>query len=156
MATGKRTRKKGPRPSASREGSRRAAEVLRETWEAVLQSVSAAEAELEKQVRAAMEGRGAEAAARLRELRDRLDRERRKVARELESRMASVQERLNKERKSLSRVVDDAVRGALAALNIPSRQEIAELTRKVDTLSRKIDGISARPARRSPRKTASA
>jgi len=35
--------------------------------------------------------------------------------------------------------VDDAVRRTLAALNIPSRNEVQELTRRVEELSRKID-----------------
>ena len=38
-------------------------------------------------------------------------------------------------------MVDDAVQGALATFNIPSRQEVPELTRKVNELSRKIDSL---------------
>jgi len=44
------------------------------------------------------------------------------------------------------------VQGALAALNIPSRREVHELTRRVEELSRKIDGFRRAP-RRTPRAT---
>lgn len=129
---------------------RSAGDVLRDTWEAALSSLSNAEAEMEKQVRALMKGKGGDAAESLRQLGHRLQKERRKLAREIDARMTSLQARVKKERKTLTRVVDDTVRGALAALNIPSRQEIGDLTRKVDELSRKIDGFSARAARRAP------
>ena len=150
MATRKNT-KTGKRQGGARQaGARSAGTVLRETWEKALSSLSAAEAELQKQVRSLMNGKGigAEAAESLRNLRHRLDRERRKLAREIESRVSSLQARVKKERKSAVRMVDDTVRGALAALNIPSRHEINELTRKVDELSRKIDGMGSRPVRR--------
>jgi carbonic anhydrase len=146
-------RKAGARSAGDvRSGARTAGDVLRETWEAALASLSAAEAELEKQVRAVMSGKGigADAAGTLRQLGQRLEKERRKVARDIESRVSSLQARMKRERKSLAGVVDDTVRGALAALNIPSLQEIGDLTRKVDELSRKIDGFPARPARRTP------
>jgi len=152
MASKKKTTKK--RKTAARSEApkkpavkRTAGVVLRETWEAARKSLSAAEAEVERQVRSLMKGN--DAAETLRHIGTRLERERRKVARELELRVASLQARIQKERKSLSRMVDDAVRGGLAALNIPSRQEINDLTRKVDELTRKIDGFPARPARRS-------
>jgi poly(hydroxyalkanoate) granule-associated protein len=148
MATRKTTRTR-TRTTARRQASPRgAADVLRETWDSALASLTSAQAEIEKQVRALVNGKGGDAAESLRQLGQRLEKERRKVAREIETRVASLQARVQKERRSLSRVVDEGVRGALAALNIPSRQEINDLTRKVDELSRKIDGFSARPARR--------
>ena len=152
MPTRKYTKTGKRQGGARKAGARSAADVLRETWEATIKSLSAAETELQKQVRALMKGKGlgAEAADRLRTLGHRLDKERRKLARDIESRVSSLQARVQKERKSMTRAVDDAVRGALAALNIPSRHEIHELTRKVDELSRKIDGFSARAARRAP------
>lgn len=144
----RKTTKTHARRSAHKPAARGAADVLRETWDSALSSLASAEAEIEKQVRALMNGKGSDAAESLRELGQRLQRERRRVGREIETRVASLQARVKKERKSISRMVDDAVRGTLAALNIPSRQEINELTRKVDGLTRKIDGFSARPARR--------
>jgi poly(hydroxyalkanoate) granule associated protein phasin len=156
MATRKNTKTGTRRGGARKAGARSAADVLRETWEATVKSLSAAEAELQKQVRALMKGKGlgAEAAESLRSLGQRLDKERRKVARQIESGVSSLQARVQKERQSAARVVDDTVKGALAALNIPSRHEINELTRKVDELSRKIDGMGSRPARRTPARKA--
>lgn len=134
--------------------ARSAGDVLRDTWESALGSLTAAEAELEKQVRAIMKGKGigADAAESVRQLGHRLQKERRKLAREIETRVSSLQARMKKERKTLTRLVDEAVKGTLAAINIPSRQEINDLTRKVDELTRKIDGVAMRPARRMARK----
>jgi hypothetical protein len=156
MATRKNTKTGKRRVGARKAGARSAADVLRETWEATVKSLSAAEAELQKQVRALMKGKGlgAEAAGSLRNLGQRLDKERRKVARQIESGVSSLQARVQKERQTAARVVDDTVKSALAALNIPSRHEINELTRKVDELSRKIDGMGSRPARRTPARKA--
>jgi hypothetical protein len=41
----------------------------------------------------------------------------------------------------VGRRLDDAMLATLAALNIPSRREVSELTGKVETLSRKIDSF---------------
>jgi poly(hydroxyalkanoate) granule-associated protein len=60
---------------------------------------------------------------------------------ELEGRLGSLQGRLQKEQRLLGRRVNEAVHGALAALDIPSRKEVAELTRKVDELSRRIGSL---------------
>ena len=57
-----------------------------------------------------------------------------------------------KERKDLGQVVDETVRGTLVALNIPSRREVSELTRKVDELSRKIDSYRRSSSNRSARR----
>jgi poly(hydroxyalkanoate) granule-associated protein len=85
------------------------------------------------------------------QLRTRLDKEGRKAYREMETRVADLQKRLGRETTTLGRRVDDAVRGTLARLDIPSRREIAELTRKVDELSHKIDGFRARSRRKAAR-----
>jgi hypothetical protein len=66
------------------------------------------------------------------------ERERAKAARELRARARELQARVAKERKVAARALDDAVRSALAALNIPSRAEVASLRQKVDELSRKV------------------
>lgn len=57
---------------------------------------------------------------------------------ELEDRLGSLQGRLRKEQRVLGRRVNEAVHGALSALDIPSRKEVTELTRKVDELTRRI------------------
>jgi hypothetical protein len=52
-----------------------------------------------------------------------------------------LQARVLRERETVARAAEDAVQRALAALNIPSRQEVQELSRKVDELSRRIEAF---------------
>jgi len=85
------------------------------------------------------------------QVRTRLDKEGRNAYRQLETRVGQLQARLGRDTATLGRRVDDAVRGTLARLNIPSRREIAELTRKVDELSQKIDAFRTRSRRRGAR-----
>ena len=136
------TKKKTTRKKASAKG-RTTADVLKEKWEAAVKALTAAEAQVEKQVRqfVAKNKVGQDATRTFNDLREKVERERKKAARELEGRLKGFQGRFQVERKNLGRRVDDAVHRALVAFNIPSRQEVAELTRKVDELSRKIDGF---------------
>ncbi len=64
--------------------------------------------------------------------------ERRSALKRIDAGLTLIQERVEKERKTVSRVAEETARRTLAALNIPSRREIATLTRKVDELSRRI------------------
>jgi phosphate uptake regulator len=134
------TKKSKTRKSAR---PRSTADALRQKWEAAVKSLAAAEAEVEKQVRqfVAKSTVGQDARRTFGEFKKRLERERRKAVKELEAGVTRLQGRLKKERKNVGRVVDDAVHRALVAFNIPSRQEVGELTRKVDELSRKIDSF---------------
>lgn len=114
---------------------------LRKTWSAALARVADAEARLQKQVRGLLNRNKINprnAATVIKDVRALVDRERSRGMKELEGRLASLQARARKERKSVSRMIDNAVRGALAALNIPSRQEIHHLALKVSELSRRI------------------
>lgn len=136
-------------------GPAKAADVLRERWDKALAALTAAEAEVEKQVRALLRKNKVgtrEARETLQKVRARFEKERRKAQREWSARLSEAQARLHKERRALGHFVDEAVRGTLVALNIPSRREVADLTRKVEQLSRKIDGFSARPRRRPARR----
>ena len=134
--------------------TRAAGSRIRETWEATVEALTSAEAEVERQLRlllARNKINAADARAAVASFRTRVQKERRKAAKELGSRLSAAQDRLRREGKNLGRVVDEAVRGTLVALNIPSRREVSELTRKVDELSRKIDGFRrsvTRPRRR--------
>jgi poly(hydroxyalkanoate) granule-associated protein len=85
------------------------------------------------------------------QIRRTLDTEGRKAYRRIEVRMADLQQRLGRDKAGLGRRVDETVRGTLARLNIPSRREITELTRKVEELSRKIDAFQARSRKRGAR-----
>ncbi len=76
--------------------------------------------------------------------RSRLDREGRKARKRVEVRLAELSKRAHQERNAVARVADDAVARALAALNIPTRREVQELSRRVGRLSSRIDTIRAR------------
>jgi polyhydroxyalkanoate synthesis regulator phasin len=141
----KSTKKTLARKSVARQTApRKAANVLRDTWASTLGALTSAQAEMEKQIRLLLKKNkinAKDASGMLKELSTRIAVERKRALKDLESRMKTVQARLKKERKAVSRMVSDAVQGTLATFNIPSRQEIADLTRKVDELSKKIDSI---------------
>jgi len=130
------------------------AEALRQRWQAALQSLSAAEGEVEAQWRQLVKKsglQGKDAGKALQELRVRFDRERKRALAGLETGAQRFQERVKEEGAVLSGKANQAMRNALVAFNIPSREEVAALTRKVDELSRKIDGFKA-PARKAATK----
>jgi hypothetical protein len=138
------------RTTARTDGARAAGDRIRETWDATVEAVASAEAEAERRLRRVLARNNiqpAAARAALLAFRARVEKQRHRVGRELESKLAIVQERLRRDGKSLGRAVGEAVRGTLVALNIPSRREVSELTSKVDELSRKIDGYRRAPAR---------
>jgi polyhydroxyalkanoate synthesis regulator phasin len=115
---------------------------LRDTWYATLGALTSAEENLEKQIRVLLKRNKIttrDASAMLQDIGALIGRERRKALKELDARMKALQTRVRKERKVVRRTIDDAVQAALAAVNIPSRHEVHELTRKVDELSKKID-----------------
>jgi polyhydroxyalkanoate synthesis regulator phasin len=128
--------------AARRKPQQRPVDRLRETWKATLGALASAQRAMEKQARALVKRNqisSREASRMLRELRSRAERERSKALTALEGGVQSLQARLKKDRKAAGLMVQDAVQSGLAALNIPSRQEIADLTRKVEALSRKLD-----------------
>ena len=146
-----------PRPPKV-DQARAAGDRIRETWDATVEALTSAEAEAERQLRrilARNKIKPADARTALLAFRARVEKQRHKAGRELETKLAAVQQRLRRDGKSLGRAVGEAVRGTLVALNIPSRREVSELTSKVDELSRKIDGYRRAPARpRAKRRTA--
>ena len=144
-------RKKTVRHVRTRQSEvQRAATRLTKTWDDTREALGSAEATVEKRVRALVKKSGLDtrkAADTLMTWRDRVERERRRAMKRLEAEVSSLQSRAKKERRAMGRMVDEAVQGALAALNIPSRHEVHELTRRVEELSRKIDGFRRAPTR---------
>jgi len=149
------------RKTAERQGARMGAaagpaaettgEVLRDTWHSTLIALTTAEQEVERQVRDLLKRNritSKDAAAVLRDLGSRAEVERRKAMKDLESRLGSLQKRMKKERKVVGQAVGEAVTGALASLNIPSRREVMDLTKKVDQLGSKIDKFRKSAVRR--------
>jgi hypothetical protein len=106
--------------------ARKARSRLEKTWKETRAALSSAEGTVEKRVKV---------------WRGRLDREGRKALKQFEGRLSVLQTRARRERRAIARMVDEAVQRTLAALNIPSRQEVHELTRRVEELSRKVGGF---------------
>jgi hypothetical protein len=139
-----RSRTVARRTSARRRGGRKAPGRLETTWKQALRALEGAEKQAEKEIRGFVKRSKLDtrqASALWKRWNARLDRESRKAARRLEVGLADIQTRARKESRAFGRMVDDAVQGALAALNIPSRGEVRQLTRRVNQLSRKIDGF---------------
>jgi len=127
------------RASAAPQG---AAERLRNTWTSTVEAITAAESDLETQVKAVLRRNKIstkDASAMFKDLSALVGRERKKALRDLEHRLGAIQAQALKQRKAVGSAVDDAVQSTLARFNLPTRQEVRELTRKVDELSRKID-----------------
>jgi hypothetical protein len=115
---------------------------LEKTWKDTRAALRSAETRVEHRVKALARRGGVDtrrAAQALSAWRHRIERERRKAFRQIEGRLAEVKSRARKERRALGRTAEEAVRRTLAALNIPSRHEVQELTRRVEELSRRID-----------------
>jgi polyhydroxyalkanoate synthesis regulator phasin len=157
MATNVRKTKKtvkivrGRKPVA-RQG---AGDRLRRTWDNTVEAITAAESDLERQVKALLKRNRistTDAKAMFQDLSALIGRERKKALREFETRLTAIQTRARKQRKAVGQAVDEALQTALASFNIPSRQEVRELTRKVDELSRRVGGLRPAPRRAAARK----
>ena len=137
-------KKKGARRARAASPARQARTRIQRTWKDTRAALGSAEATVEKKVKALVERSGIDtrqAADALKTWSHRIDRERKKALKQVEGRLSVLQTRARKERRALTRTVDEAVQRTLAALNIPSRQEVQELTRRVEQLSRRIDGF---------------
>ncbi|HEX9190200.1 MAG TPA: phasin family protein [Vicinamibacteria bacterium] len=135
----------------------RATKRIAKTWDDTREALGTAEAVVEKKVRAFVKKSGVDtrkATEMVAAWRDRVEKERRRAKKQVEARIATLQARAKKERRAMGRRVDDAVQSALGALNIPTRHEVHELTRRVEELSKKIDGFRRAPRPAAPRATA--
>lgn len=131
-------RARSTRPAVARRAATRLERTLKDTRKAL----TSAETTVEKQVRGLIKRTGVDtkkATTALRDWNARLERERKKAVKQIEGRVAEWQARAKKERRVIGRRVEEAVQNALAALNIPSRDEVHELTRKVEELSHRIE-----------------
>lgn len=146
----KRTVPRAKRATAAAAGSSRAQQVLREGWRSALGALSKAEAKVETQVRTLLRNNKInvdDAAELLREFRISVDKERKRGMQELEARLGELRQRVKKEGRNVAKMADDAVQSGLAALNIPSRREVALLTRRVEELSKRIGTLRRRGKR---------
>jgi len=144
MAMKKRTFRR-PMAQLKRMANPRTAENrIKKTWNQTVEALTDAEARVEKQIRGLLKRNKISTkngAAMMKDVRALVVRERKRGMKQLEARFATLQTRIRKDRKTVSKMVDDAVQGALATFNLPSRHEVHELTRKVNELSRKIDSF---------------
>ncbi len=127
--------------------ARRPRSGLEQTWKDTRAALSSAEAKVEKRVQDLVRRSGVDtrqARKALAAWRHKIDRQGRRAMKQFEGRLAVLQTRARKERRVVGRAVDDAVKRTLAALNIPSRQEIHDLTQRVEELSQKIDRFRRR------------
>jgi hypothetical protein len=70
--------------------------------------------------------------------RARLDRERKKAGKRVAAGLVELKQRARRDRRVIAHGVDQAVARALAALNIPSRRELQQLSRRVEELSARV------------------
>lgn len=56
--------------------------------------------------------------------------------------MDDLVEQIRRNQGEMQRLAQEAVRGSLANLNIPTQEQISDLNRKIDELNRKIDALS--------------
>ena len=136
--TTKRRRTRRAKPPAPAQTAQQA---LRDGWRSALLALKRAEAQVETRVKALLRNNKInveDAGELLREFKQGVAKERARGMRELESRLAELRRRVGREGRNVAKAVDDTVQSGLAALNIPSRREVALLTRKVDELSRRI------------------
>jgi len=125
---------------------------LARTWDDTREILGRSRATLEERARALIKTSGVDpdrAAEGLSDLRRRLGLERRKAVKQVEGRLVVLRARAQEERRIFLHKADEAVRRALAALDLPSRRELHELTLRVEDLSRKIDGLRKTTPRRS-------
>jgi poly(hydroxyalkanoate) granule associated protein phasin len=116
---------------------------LRKRWQAALAALDERQRELQRQLGALRRGRlnPGSLSEGLQAVRLRLDRERRKATHDLEKTLSALQARFREQRSLFADRMEETLRRTLAAFDVPSRQEVTILIRRVEQLSRKIDRL---------------
>jgi len=117
---------------------------LEKTWTDTRRALRSAEATVGRRVASLVERSGLEPREVMRQAerwRARIDREGKKARTRVEARLVQLRQRARRDRRTLSRSVDDTVARALAALNIPTRQEIRQLQRRVEQLTTRVERL---------------
>ncbi len=117
---------------------------LEKSWNETRRALRSAEETVGRRVAALVERSGLEPREVMRQAelwRKRLDREGQKAKKQVKARLGELRQRAKRNRQTLSRSVDDAVARALAALNIPTRQEVQALQRRVEELKARVERI---------------
>jgi hypothetical protein len=135
------TRKKARRIAVTRP-ARKAR--LGRSWKDTRRALLSAEQRVSRKVAQLVQQSGLptrEVVKRAEALRTRLGQQGRKARKLALARLAELQQRARRDGRVLGRSIDDAVARALAALNIPTRQEVQELSRRVERLSARVDKL---------------
>jgi polyhydroxyalkanoate synthesis regulator phasin len=114
------------------------------TWRDARKALRTAEGAVGRRVAAFARSRGIDTrdlAHRAELWRSRIDREGKKARKRALAGLAELQQRAARERTSVAHAADAAVARALAALNIPSRREVQELSRRVERLATRVDAL---------------
>jgi poly(hydroxyalkanoate) granule-associated protein len=122
---------------------------LEKGWKGAQRLLRSAESSLGRRVAEIAEQSGIptrDVARRAKAWRVRLGQQGRKARARMSARLADLQKRAGRERRTLAHRIDDSVARALAALNIPSRRELQQLSRRVEELSARIDRLRRRAA----------
>ena len=122
----------------------RATNRLETSWRDARKALRSAEGVVGRRVAAFARSRGIdtkELAHRAELWRSRIDREGKKARKRALAGLAELQQRAVRERTSLAHSADGAVARALAALNIPTRREVQELSRRVERLATRVDAF---------------
>jgi hypothetical protein len=121
-----------------------AARRIESLWQDARGAFRSAESQARKRVTAFARRNGVdtqELVERARQVRGRIERDGRKARKAALARLAQLQQRARDERRSLTRMADHAVARALAALDIPTRREVQELSRRVELLSTRVGAL---------------
>lgn len=132
------TRKKARRSAGTRSAR------LERTWTDTRRALRSAEKRVSRKVAELVQHSGLptrKVVKRAEAWRARLGQQGRKARKQALARLAELQQRARRDGRALGRSVDDAVARALAALNIPTRQEVQELSRRVEGLSARVDRL---------------
>jgi hypothetical protein len=135
------TRKKARRIAVTRP-ARKAR--LGTSWKDTRRALVSAEQRVSRKVAQLVQQSGLptrEVVKRAEALRTRLGQQGRQARKLALARLAALQQRARRDGRFLGRSIDDAVARALAALNIPTRQEVQELSRRVERLSARVDKL---------------
>lgn len=114
---------------------------LRVAWKETRRALQTAEARVGRRVAALVRRSGLEPREVVRQAevwRARLDRERKKAGKRVAAGLVELKQRARRDRRVLAHGVDQAVARTLAALNIPSRRELQQLSRRVEELSARV------------------
>jgi polyhydroxyalkanoate synthesis regulator phasin len=150
------TSKKKTAKNAPRRAPKGRTEAFSDRWHATVEALSRAECEIQKQLGALLSRKklGAkDVSDTLKQVGAGLERQRKQALADFEAGVKKLRKQVAKEQSAVQKTVDDAVQRTLSKFNIPSRTEVAELTRKVNRLSKQIDALPRRTSPATTRKT---